>query len=301
MSILRVSVPPWLPFRRTAIMSRWLKTTRRGGPLRTSGTSCAPRSTRSSGTASCSRRKRRSRGRSRSWPTWAASRWPRAACWPWSRRASTPWCTGRPRRRPRWPRPAWPPLPAPSRRLRPATSAPCWWWTTTRSTGTCCRAACCAGATPSPWPRAGETALEPAAPRAAFDLVLLDVMMPGISGLEVLDDGAARHALAPTCRSSWPRPRTAARTSSRRSSLGANDYVTKPLDFPVVLARVETPPGAQARDGRDPAPGQRPGAAQPFHPPDLRPLPERRGRGRRCWSRREGLAAWAARSARSRS
>ena len=34
--------------------------------------------------------------------------------------------------------------------------------------------------------------------------------------------------------------RTRARTSSRRCGLGANDYVTKPLDFPVVLARIET-------------------------------------------------------------
>lgn len=73
----------------------------------------------------------------------------------------------------------------------------------------------------------------------AFDLVLLDVMMPGLSGIEVLERLRAR----------WPESDLPVIMATARDTtedvvealrLGANDYVTKPLDFPVVLARVET-------------------------------------------------------------
>jgi adenylate cyclase len=72
-----------------------------------------------------------------------------------------------------------------------------------------------------------------------FDLVLLDIMMPGISGLEVLRILRERHAMA-----DLPVIMATAKDQSgdvvEALKLGANDYVTKPLDFPVVLARVET-------------------------------------------------------------
>ena len=72
-----------------------------------------------------------------------------------------------------------------------------------------------------------------------FDLVLLDVVMPGMSGLEVLADLRTRHAPA-----DLPVIMATARDDSNdvvtALRLGANDYVTKPLDFPVVLARVAT-------------------------------------------------------------
>jgi adenylate cyclase len=72
-----------------------------------------------------------------------------------------------------------------------------------------------------------------------FDVVLLDIMMPGISGLEVLRILRERHAMA-----DLPVIMATARDQSgdvvEALRLGANDYVTKPLDFPVVLARVET-------------------------------------------------------------
>ncbi len=72
-----------------------------------------------------------------------------------------------------------------------------------------------------------------------FDLVLLDVVMPGMSGLDVLRDLRARHAAA-----DLPVIMATARDDSKdvvaALRLGANDYVTKPLDFPVVLARVAT-------------------------------------------------------------
>ncbi|MFQ5743598.1 MAG: PP2C family protein-serine/threonine phosphatase [Acidobacteriota bacterium] len=84
----------------------------------------------------------------------------------------------------------------------------------------------------------GGEALELAA-RQPFDLVLLDIMMPGIDGIEVLKRLRKNHTVAdlPVIMA------TAKNTSDdlvRALELGANDYVTKPLDFPVVLARVQT-------------------------------------------------------------
>lgn len=73
----------------------------------------------------------------------------------------------------------------------------------------------------------------------AFDLILLDIMMPGISGLEVLKHLRERYAMA-----DLPIIMATAKDQSEdivtALRLGANDYVTKPLDFPVVLARTQT-------------------------------------------------------------
>ena len=72
-----------------------------------------------------------------------------------------------------------------------------------------------------------------------FDLVLLDVMMPGLNGLEVLTILRQTHSAT-----ELPIIMATARGESadivEALRLGANDYVTKPLDFPVVLARVQT-------------------------------------------------------------
>jgi len=84
----------------------------------------------------------------------------------------------------------------------------------------------------------GEEALAILAEKA-FDLVLLDIMMPGIDGLGVLELIRAKHSLIPL-----PVIMVTAKDEGdfvvRALDLGANDYVTKPLDFPVVLARVRT-------------------------------------------------------------
>jgi len=70
------------------------------------------------------------------------------------------------------------------------------------------------------------------------DLVLLDVMMPGLDGLQVLKILRERPATA-----ELPVIMATAKSESEdiveALELGANDYVTKPLDFPVVLARVQ--------------------------------------------------------------
>ena len=70
------------------------------------------------------------------------------------------------------------------------------------------------------------------------DLVLLDVMMPGLSGLDVL-----RILRESPATKDLPVIMATAKTESEdiveALELGANDYVTKPLDFPVVLARVQ--------------------------------------------------------------
>ena len=71
------------------------------------------------------------------------------------------------------------------------------------------------------------------------DLVLLDVMMPGISGIDVLKRARGEMNLSP---SDLPIIMATAKDASEdvveALKLGANDYVVKPLDFPVVLARV---------------------------------------------------------------
>ncbi|MBI4952563.1 MAG: response regulator, partial [Myxococcales bacterium] len=71
----------------------------------------------------------------------------------------------------------------------------------------------------------------------AFDLVVLDVMMPGMDGLEVLDVIRKRHPA-----SALPVLMATARGDSsdivEALRRGANDYVTKPVDFPVILARL---------------------------------------------------------------
>jgi len=72
-----------------------------------------------------------------------------------------------------------------------------------------------------------------------YDVVLLDVMMPGLSGIDVLR----------RVRERWPASDLPVIMATARDAtedvvealhLGANDYVTKPFDFPVVLARIET-------------------------------------------------------------
>jgi class 3 adenylate cyclase/AmiR/NasT family two-component response regulator len=72
-----------------------------------------------------------------------------------------------------------------------------------------------------------------------FDLILLDIMMPVLSGLDVLKVIRATYSVAelPIIMATAKDQGTDVVEALR---MGANDYVTKPLDFPVVLARAET-------------------------------------------------------------
>ena len=75
--------------------------------------------------------------------------------------------------------------------------------------------------------------------REAFDLVLLDMMMPDIDGLEVL--ARIRSKYSPGV---LPVIMVTAKSQSEdvvdALNRGANDYITKPVDFSIALARVLT-------------------------------------------------------------
>ena len=72
----------------------------------------------------------------------------------------------------------------------------------------------------------------------ALDLILLDIMMPGMDGIEVLRRVRSRFA-----QDELPIIMATAKDESHDMvealDLGANDYVTKPIDFAVVTARVQ--------------------------------------------------------------
>jgi len=89
----------------------------------------------------------------------------------------------------------------------------------------------------------GEKALQIARSGSPPDLILLDIMMPGLSGYQVCEqlkqDPATRDipiifltAMAAT------------EDETRGLELGAVDFITKPVNPPIVLARVATQPPA---------------------------------------------------------
>jgi DNA-binding response OmpR family regulator len=73
--------------------------------------------------------------------------------------------------------------------------------------------------------------------RRSVDLVLLDVMMPGLSGLDVLRT-IRRSRTAIELPVIMATARAASDDVVEALEAGANDYVTKPIDFPVALARI---------------------------------------------------------------
>ncbi|MGA2594199.1 MAG: EAL domain-containing protein [Bryobacteraceae bacterium] len=74
--------------------------------------------------------------------------------------------------------------------------------------------------------------------RHEVELILLDSMMPGLSGIELLQQLRTRFSPA-----HLPIIMVTALGESERIvealNLGANDYITKPIDFPVALARIK--------------------------------------------------------------
>ncbi len=84
----------------------------------------------------------------------------------------------------------------------------------------------------------GERALEILA-GGEIDLVLLDIMMPGLSGPETL--AQIRQS---SDQGSLPVIMVSAKNESedivQSLETGANDYISKPIDFPIAFARIET-------------------------------------------------------------
>ena len=84
--------------------------------------------------------------------------------------------------------------------------------------------------------------------RQQVSLVLLDIEMPEMSGLEV----PAQTVRGGTRAANLPVIMVTARQESsdvvEALTLGANDYVTKPIDFPVAIARIETQLSLQQAD-----------------------------------------------------
>lgn len=72
-----------------------------------------------------------------------------------------------------------------------------------------------------------------------FDIVLLDVMMPEMSGLEVLEQVRKKYS-----KGELPIIMVTSKGASEdiveALNKGANDYIMKPVDFPVALARIKT-------------------------------------------------------------
>jgi DNA-binding response OmpR family regulator len=75
--------------------------------------------------------------------------------------------------------------------------------------------------------------------RQPIDLVLLDIMMPDFNGIETLKSIRTKYSMA-----QLPVIMATAKDRSedmlQAFDLGANDYVTKPIDLPIVLARIQS-------------------------------------------------------------
>ncbi len=97
--------------------------------------------------------------------------------------------------------------------------------------------------------RDGERGLELARSRPAFDVVLLDVMLPGIDGFEVCRtlrrEGVRTPILMLTARGEVRDRVTGLR-------LGADDYLVKPFESAELLARIEALLRRSSRDVRTP-------------------------------------------------
>jgi DNA-binding response OmpR family regulator len=73
--------------------------------------------------------------------------------------------------------------------------------------------------------------------RAPIDLVVLDVLLPGLTGLEVLERLRAAEIPVPVLLLT---ARDSEQDIVRGLDMGADDYLTKPFSLPVLLARVRT-------------------------------------------------------------
>jgi diguanylate cyclase (GGDEF)-like protein len=72
-----------------------------------------------------------------------------------------------------------------------------------------------------------------------FDLVLLDIMMPDLNGIEVLQRIRASHS-ADALPVIMVTAKVGVSDIVEALELGANDYITKPIEFSVAFARIQT-------------------------------------------------------------
>jgi len=97
------------------------------------------------------------------------------------------------------------------------------------------------------WVKDGEAGLEEAVSQK-FELIVLDLMLPGITGLQVLDEVRKKGIQTPVI------ALTALGTVEERVAglqKGADDYVVKPFSLPELLARIDA---VSRRAGTKPSP-----------------------------------------------
>jgi DNA-binding response OmpR family regulator len=83
----------------------------------------------------------------------------------------------------------------------------------------------------------GEEALEAFAAGTHYDLLVLDVMLPGISGFDVIQQlRAQKHYLPTLMLTARGRPEDVV----RGIAAGADDYLAKPFELSVLLARIKS-------------------------------------------------------------
>ena len=81
----------------------------------------------------------------------------------------------------------------------------------------------------------GEAALEVLRAAGAFDLLILDVMLPGKDGFEVMSELRQRGQFIPTLMLT---ARGHAEDVLKGFAAGADDYLPKPFELPILLARI---------------------------------------------------------------
>ena len=72
-----------------------------------------------------------------------------------------------------------------------------------------------------------------------YDVVLLDIMMPDLDGIEVVRE-VRRTRSAEALPIIMVSAKSLSEDVDRSLSVGANDYITKPIDFAATLASIET-------------------------------------------------------------